>query len=348
MSKNRQALLIIAVFVSIAAVFLTKSGFLRGFLRYADYNRASLCFLATDCGQQHSGFSFEDAKASFGLISASTISANDELLPTGYNAHGSPVLNAAAEINANIEHGLTTEELAKKSHLRGGFSTYCTDSSEDRKHNIRLALDALNGCVIECGQTLSFNQMVGKRTAERGYRLSTVIINGDYALDYGGGVCQVSTTLYNSALICGLEIVERHRHTLKSSYAMPGFDAMVNSGSADLRIANTTNQPVYLLCEYVEGRITIRMYGEENPFDINRRSEVLMEERAEVEIIVDTDNVYANLLEGKSRHVLIKSIDALYSKSFLDYYLNGRLVKSVYLHSDYYYPRKGVVVLAPG
>ncbi len=114
----------------------------------------------------------------------------------------------------------------------------------NRAHNVALAAKALNGAVIQPGEVLSFNDTVGERSAERGFRNAPVIANGRIRQGLGGGVCQVSTTLHLASLSAGLEIVEHRTHSRTSSYAAAGLDATVAWGTIDYKIRNPYDFPV--------------------------------------------------------------------------------------------------------
>ena len=130
--------------------------------------------------------------------------------------------------------------------LMGEYSTSYSSSGSSRKNNIELAAKALNGTKVNAGEKFSFNKTVGIRSAKRGYLPAPVIENGKYVDGVGGGVCQVSTTLYNAALLAGLKVTEYHPHTLAVSYVSPSRDAMVSGTYSDLKFVNTTDCPVYI------------------------------------------------------------------------------------------------------
>ncbi|HET6384653.1 MAG TPA: VanW family protein, partial [Armatimonadota bacterium] len=114
----------------------------------------------------------------------------------------------------------------------------------NQRHNAQLAASALDGAVIMPGQVFSFNKLVPGWTADRGYRPAPVSYDGILVDDYGGGVCQTSTTVYNAALLAGLPILERHQHTFAPSYAPPGRDAAVAYSNVDLRFKNPFPWPI--------------------------------------------------------------------------------------------------------
>lgn len=158
---------------------------------------------------------------------------------------------AAAEVR--------TAEVEERTALLSTFSTPYADNA-NRVHNLRLACRAVNGLALAEGDIFSFNAAVGERSAERGYLPAKVIVDGAYAEGVGGGVCQVSTTLYNAAMLAGLAQVEAHPHSAAVHYVDPARDAMV-SGWSDMRFANDTDSPVYLFAEAKGGKVTVRVYG---------------------------------------------------------------------------------------
>lgn len=124
------------------------------------------------------------------------------------------------------------------------FYTKIVDSSKARLKNIQLANEALNKAIVQSGDIFSFNDVVGPRTADRGYQEAPIIIDEEKEMGIGGGVCQVSTTLYNAALAGGLEIIERHQHSAEVGYIELGRDATVSYGGYDLKFKNTLPYPI--------------------------------------------------------------------------------------------------------
>ena len=162
-----------------------------------------------------------------------------------------------------IEPEIKSSNFEKYTHLRADFSTDISRSSKDRKHNIKNALHSLNMVEIAPNGTFSFNKTVGRRTAQNGYRSAKIIVNNEFVDGLGGGVCQVSTTLYNSALLAGLDILEANKHSKQISYVKYGFDAMVNYGSSDLRLKNNTNEKIIIVTNFTNSRARIRIFGED-------------------------------------------------------------------------------------
>ena len=162
-----------------------------------------------------------------------------------------------------------SSEILSAIKQRSRFSTDCTNNP-DRKNNIALALGKFNGLRVNPGEQVSFNQIVGRRSAASGFREAKIIINGEYVDGIGGGVCQVSTTIFNAAVQAGLQITESHHHSLRSSYVPLGHDAMV-SGSADLRFVNNTGAPIYFETSFHDHRLTATIYGRDKGPNISYR-----------------------------------------------------------------------------
>ncbi len=127
------------------------------------------------------------------------------------------------------------------------FSTPLLSKASGRLHNIHITCDKLENYIIPNGKTFSFNQVVGEPTATEGYEEADVIIHGEVEKDIGGGNCQVSSTIYNAALLVeGIEILERHEHGKDVSYVAEGKDAAVSYGSLDFKFINKTGKDIKL------------------------------------------------------------------------------------------------------
>ncbi len=240
---------------------------------------------------------------------------------------------------------VTKQDNLAKTQLKATFATNCANSVQNRKDNLALALSKFNGMIIEPNQTVSFNQVVGGRTAENGYKMAKVILNGKYVDGIGGGVCQASTTLYNAILLSGLPVSEWHRHTLKSSYVSPSLDAMVNDNGADLVFANDTNEKIYIKtkCDGQTARVWI--YGTENEFDYKTVSVVEKQTKAQQKIIVDDKGEYADkVLYADESFCLQNGSDGVESYSCLVATKNGKVVWQKLLRKDKYAKVDKIVV----
>lgn len=161
-------------------------------------------------------------------------------------------------------------------NLLGKFSTTYSARNANRTTNLRLAAEKINGTVLMPGEIFSYNTVVGKRTIAAGYKEAAMYQNGEVVDGLGGGICQISTTLYNAALYANMEIVERRNHQFVPSYSKAGRDATVVYGSIDFRFKNTRNYPVKILCTVSGGVAKCEIYGlKENPdYDVEITSQV--------------------------------------------------------------------------
>jgi vancomycin resistance protein VanW len=146
-----------------------------------------------------------------------------------------------------------------------GYSTPLAGRSPSQRHNARLAARALNGTIVGAGATFSFNQTVRSWTVDRGYVKAPVSYDGELIRAFGGGVCQTSTTLYNAALLAGLDLIERNSHVFAPSYVAPGRDAAVAQYDIDLKIRNPYAWPVTIRASVVGERLEVRIFGPHRP-----------------------------------------------------------------------------------
>ena len=226
--------------------------------------------------------------------------------------------------------------------LRSQFYTTYANSSEERKCNIELAAKSLNNTLVLSGAEFSFNDTVGKRSTANGYKVSKIIFNGKFIDGVGGGVCQVSTTLYNAVILSNLWVTEYHAHSLPVSYVAPSFDAMVNSGSADLRFVNNTDNPIIIKTETNGQTLKIQIWGEKLNCKIKRVSVNIEEIPApKEEIIIDESGKY-NLQAGE-RKFLSYSKNGLISEGYLEID-NGKRIIIKKLRKDKYNAMQGLVV----
>ena len=224
--------------------------------------------------------------------------------------------------------------------LRAEFSTDYSSSSQERKHNIALAAKSLDKTPVDVGGEFSFNKAVGSRTEKRGYKVAKIIINGEFTDGVGGGVCQVSTTLYNAVLRAGLKITEYHPHSLAVSYVPPSSDAMVNSGSADLRFINGTDNPVIISAKADGKTLTVKIFGEKNPEKVTVKSVVKGSIPPEYTVVNGCEE-YPDLYAGESR-IIKYGKSGITSELYIYTETGGKTVKKL-VRKDRYAPINGVI-----
>lgn len=146
------------------------------------------------------------------------------------------------------------------------YSTEILNKDEDRVHNIKKAAEELNHTVVEPGETFSFNSVLGKRTKEKGYEEAPILLgNGEEGEGVGGGICQISSTLYNAVLQTNMKVVERHHHSEAVPYVPEGKDATVVYNCKDFRFKNTKDYPVEILVWVSEDEVTVKLLKKVNP-----------------------------------------------------------------------------------
>ncbi|MFR5602129.1 MAG: VanW family protein, partial [Lachnospiraceae bacterium] len=153
---------------------------------------------------------------------------------------------------------------AKELYQVIGIFTTTTTANKDRNTNITIACEALDGLIIHPGEEFSFNQTTGNRTLEKGYKPAGAYVNGVLVEEPGGGVCQVSSTLYNAVIFSGLTTTERHAHSYEPSYVTPGEDAMVSYdgySGPDMKFINKSSAAVAIRTSFVDRKLTISIVG---------------------------------------------------------------------------------------
>ncbi len=202
-------------------------------------------------------FSFAGAQNGV-LIERETLAA--DILNAVKAGQYKKVIEAAA---TTVEPEITEAE-ARESFQRIGTYTTTTTSNKARNENVRLAAEALNGKIIQPGEEFSFNLTTGNRTAEKGYKPAGAYVNGVLVEEPGGGVCQVSSTLYNAVVFAGLKTTERHAHSYEPSYVTPGEDAMVSYdgySGPDMKFINNSKTAVGLKTSFSNQKLTVSVYG---------------------------------------------------------------------------------------
>lgn len=168
---------------------------------------------------------------------------------------------ASIEAAGNAVAPKITEAQAKEMYQVIGTYTTTTTSNKDRNKNIELAADALEGLILQPGEEFSFNKATGERSLAKGYKPAGAYVNGVLVEEPGGGVCQVSSTLYNAVVFAGLTTTERHAHSYEPSYVTPGEDAMVSYGGPDMKFVNNSSTAVAIRASFADRKLKISIVG---------------------------------------------------------------------------------------
>lgn len=189
--------------------------------------------------------------------------------------------------------------------LIAGFATVSNNYTEDERENIDLASSAISGTVIHPGEVFSQNDTAGPYTEEKGYKEGENYVGGQVVMDFGGGVCNVSTALYNTSIASDLDIVERHNHSMPVPYVPYGQDAAVAFGYKDFKFKNDTEDPMLIWTELVDNILYMGFYGKEVAPEITWEHETLSETETTTEYRTNSElgegeeNILVDGMDGK-------------------------------------------------
>ena len=193
--------------------------------------------------------------------------------------------------------------------LLSSYSTRYNARDRDRTTNLILAAKKINGTVLMPGETFSYNQVVGARTIAAGYKEAPIYVQGQVVDGLGGGICQITSTLYNAVVYANLDIVERSNHQFVPSYVTASRDATVVYGSIDFKFKNNRDYPIKLICSVANGVATFQIFG------------------------LKTDNDYEVVI---SSYETGRSANAIYSEAYKILKQNGQIVDRKLLSRDVY------------
>ena len=223
--------------------------------------------------------------------------------------------------------------------LLATFSTRFDGSNYNRNTNIKLAAKKVNGTVILPGEKFSFNTIVGSRTIEAGFKEGTAYVGGKVVPDVGGGVCQVSSTIYNTALLANMQIVERSNHMFTTGYVAASRDATVYYGSLDFVFKNSRKYPIKMVASANGGVCKVSIYGIKE----DKEYEVIIQSK--ITSYINPTTIYKEdptLEEGKEI-VEQTAITGCRSEGYKILKLNGKIVSQTLLSKDTYKSRNKIV-----
>ena len=214
----------------------------------------------------------------------------------------------------------------------GTFTTRYDVSDKDRSTNLQLACNKINGTVVLSGDTFSYNKVVGARTEGAGYKNAKVYESGKVVDGIGGGICQISSTLYNAVLMSNLEIVERKNHQFITSYVPAGRDATVVYGITDFKFKNTRKYPVRIVATAKDGIATVSIYGikEDAEYEFKFTTKTV------ATIPYTTEYVDDSTLPTGTEKVIQKGTNGLKTETYITKTLNGKTVSTTLLSKDTY------------
>lgn len=276
---------------------------------------------------------FELHKEENGIDFAITMQEAKEMLKENKETYTIPLKITKPEIGIeDLGDKLFTQTLAK-------YTTIYDAGVVNRAHNIALAAKTINGTILMPGETFSYNGILGNTNKEKGYKIGTAYVGGRVVESYGGGICQVSSTLYNCVLYANLEIVERHNHSYAVTYVPAGRDATVAYGGKDFKFKNTRSYPIKIVASAKNGVVSISIKGikEETEYEVVLTSTVLSTTARKV--------VYENnsSLEEGTQKVIQKGYDGRTSIAYKILKLNGKTISKTVLSKDTYKPMNKII-----
>lgn len=221
----------------------------------------------------------------------------------------------------------------------GTFTTRYDASNKNRSNNIVLASSKINGTVILPGETFSYNKTVGKRTITSGFKEAGAYAGGKVIQEVGGGICQVSSTLYNAVLYANLEIVDRSNHYFECSYVDAGRDATVSWGTVDFKFRNNRTYPIKIEAYSKNGVVKISIKGikEEKEYEVTIQSKITSIIKKTVQYIEDP------MLEIGEEVVEQEGHNGCTSKTYKIVKHNGTVVSNDVISSDSYHALEKIV-----
>jgi vancomycin resistance protein YoaR len=222
----------------------------------------------------------------------------------------------------------------------GTCTTRYDVSDVDRTTNLVIACQKINGKVLLPGETFSYNEALGPRTTAAGYKNGKVYEGGKVVDGIGGGICQISSTLYNSVLTSNLEIVERRNHQFVTSYLPAGRDATVVYGSIDFKFKNTRQYPVRIVASAKNGIATVSIYGikEENEYTFSFSTKTISS------IPYTTTYEEDSTLAAGTEKVKQKGTNGLITETYITKMLNGKVVSTTLLSRDTYNAMERIII----
>ncbi len=242
----------------------------------------------------------------------------------------------------DLEPSITREMLQSKFVLRGSYTTSFSDSTKNRKYNIRFGAEKINGTILKPGDVFSANETLGTRTRKNGWKNAGAYESGEVVQQAGGGVCQLSSTLYNAALYADMEIVERRNHSMPVHYVDRGRDATINSigNIIDFKFRNNTSSDVIIMAYTTGNTLHMEIYGVPFETDEYDRIEIRTKQRGSQSI--KTVYEYLDDKPASYQKTISKGSKGYTVQTYKDYYSGATLVKTDDLGISKYnmYPKK--------
>ena len=239
-----------------------------------------------------------------------------------------------------IKPKYTYENLSKINSVLGSYKTKFNLSNYNRSNNIYIATNKTNNILLNNNEEFSFNNIIGQRSEQAGFKEAPVIINGEMQSGLGGGICQVSSTIYNAVLYSGLEITEARNHSIPSSYIEKGRDATVSYGAVDLKFRNNYQYPILIQNKVINDTIVTTIYGNDRY-------------KREIDIVTELVETIPNKTIVKKSSIMYNGENFIQEKGRSGYKIktyriyknkNGEISSKEYINESYYPPINKIII----
>lgn len=216
--------------------------------------------------------------------------------------------------------------------LMAAFRTVLKDPLPGEEENVHLGAKKISGTVLKPGEMFSQNKRIGPYTTQNSYRKGPTYIGSTLSTTIGGGVCKIASTLYNTAVLSNLKVVERHAHGMPVPYVPYGQDATVSYGAKDFKFVNDTNFPILIWAEGIDNVLYIAFYGAQKPPSVSWHHKVLN--------TVKAGKLYKRnpLLKSNEEKLILEGMDGATVKSWVNVQKNDGIVTKKYMGKSYYKP----------
>ncbi len=274
---------------------------------------------------------------------------------TGYEIDSEKLLNDVVSAIKNFEFGkeivfeinvtqpeYTADDFSEIDNKIGAYSSNYSGGDANRIANLKTACDKINGVVVYPGEVFSNNEKFNPCTEENGWKNAGTIVNGKIEDSIGGGMCQISSTLYMAVLEAELEIVERHNHSLKVGYMPYAFDATLAGDYKDLKFKNNTDKPIYIESFTTDSQVVVRIYGKE----IHNSTRKLEFENKFIETKEPSEPriEYTNELPEGEERIDVTALEGKTYELYKKVYEDGQLKETVKINTSVYSPRQQVIL----
>lgn len=225
--------------------------------------------------------------------------------------------------------------------LLAEYGTSFNEQNLNRSRNIKIATTKINGTVVLPGKVFSYNDTVGYRTESEGFMLAPMYIEGKLVDGIGGGVCQVSSTLYNAVLSANLEIVERKSHQFMPAYIDVGRDATVADGYIDFKFKNSRKYPIKIICSAQNGILKVKIYGKKQDAEYNIKIQTKIKEVKPYKTIYE----YNNNIKSGERIVTQKGKNGYECEVYKIVSLKGKIISKSIISTDTYNTMDEIVII---